>query len=65
MYQQRLPLVVDRDDAVEAFLFYQASFLELAAQSSSSDAAGGLRQFSRYDEFMGAVLLGLISGFED
>jgi excisionase family DNA binding protein len=50
-------------DAVRAFQFYRANFIDLLPQLPSSDPSGNLRLYGRYDEFMSEMLLALLGGY--
>jgi len=53
---------VDLVEAVEAFLFYRASFADVMGQTQGVETPA-LTVYARYDAFMSEVLLGLITGF--
>jgi excisionase family DNA binding protein len=51
-------------DALEAFVFYRARFIDMLGQMPDTDTASATRQFARYDRFMSQVLLGLVTTYE-
>lgn len=51
-------------DALPAFLFYRASFIDLLGQVPATEPGAGTRHFARYDRFMSQVLLAFIGGYE-
>ncbi len=63
--QQSMAGGISLVDAVHAFLYYRSSYVEIAAQSRSGEAAGGgSRALGRYEHLMGQVLLALIGAYE-
>lgn len=55
---------VSLSDAVHAFLYYRASYLEPASQARGGDPAAVSRSLARYEYLMGRVLLALIDEYE-
>jgi excisionase family DNA binding protein len=51
-------------DAVRAFLYYRTSFSDMVTQMPAQDLTALQRLYTRYDQFMSEVLLGLIAGYE-
>ncbi len=51
-------------DALEAFLFFRASFIDILGQMPGSDPGASIRLFARYDRFMGHVLRGFVTTYD-
>lgn len=55
---------VSLSDAVRAYLYYRASYLEPASQARGGDPVAASRSLARYEYLMGQVLLALIDEYE-
>jgi len=61
--EQSLAAAVDLPQAIQAYLYYRASFLSVGIGSPVSEERGSMGEHVRYDELMGQVLVGLIDGY--
>jgi len=51
-------------DALHAFLFYRASFIDLLGQVPALEPGAGTRLYARYDRFMSQVLVAFMGTYQ-